>query len=163
VPTAPLGPRDHRPTPTGRIVLDLLRGRVPATLGGGMNVVAVGDVAVAHVLALERGHSRQRYIAGGVNLSLAELWRLILQAAGRRAVTFPLPYAIAAAAARVDELRVRITGAEPVVPLEGVRMGRDEMYSSSTRAIDDLGYRPTSVRVAIERSVHWYRANGYAA
>ena len=162
LPTAPIGPRDRRPTPTGRIVVDLLRGRLPATLRGGMNVVAVEDVAAAHVLALERGRPRERYIAGAVNLSLAEFWRLIGAAAGRRARTFPLPYAIAAGAARFDDLRARLTGAAPVVPLEGVRMGRLQMYSSSAKAVDELGYRPSSVGTAIERSVRWYRAHGYA-
>jgi dihydroflavonol-4-reductase len=162
LPTAPVGPADRRPTPTGRIVVDLLRGRMPATLRGGMNLVAVEDVAAAHVLALEYGRPRERYIAGGVNLSLAECWRLIATTAGRRARTVPLPYAIAAAAARFDDLRVRITGGAPVVPLEGVRMGRLEMYSSSAKAVDELGYRPSSVGAAIERSVRWYRANGYA-
>jgi dihydroflavonol-4-reductase len=163
LPTAPVGPGDHRPTPTGKIIVDLLRGRMPATLGGGMNVVAVEDVASAHVLALEHGELRERYIAGGVNLSLAEFWRLIARAAGRPARALPLPYAIAATAAHVDAVRTRRTGGSPMVPLEGVHMGRLEMYSSSTKAVDDLGYRASSVGNAIERAVGWYRDHGYAA
>ena len=95
-------PGDRRPTPTGKIVVDLLRGRMPATLGGGMNVVPVEDVAAAHVLTLERGRPGERYIAGGMNLTLAELWRLIARAAGRPERTYRLPYAIAVAAAGVD-------------------------------------------------------------
>jgi dihydroflavonol-4-reductase len=162
LPTAPVGPGDRRPTPTGGIIVDLLRGRMPATLRGGMNVVAVEDVAAAHVLAMELGRARERYIAGGVNLSLAEFWRLISRAAGRRARTFPLPYSIAAAAARADGVRVHITGGVPAVPIEGVHMGRLQMYSSSAKAVSELGYRPTSVGAAIERAVSWYRANGYA-
>ena len=162
LPTAPVGPGDHRPTPTGKIVVDLLRGRMPATLRGGMNVVAVEDVAAAHVLALERGALRERYIAGGVNLSLAELWRLIARAAGLRGRIVPMPYAFAAAAAHADDLRVRLTGAAPAVPLEGVHMGRLDMYSTSARAIAELGYRPSSVGAAIERAVRWYREHGYA-
>lgn len=162
LPTAPVGPGDRRPTPTGAIILDLLRGRIPATLRGGMNVVAVEDVAAAHVLALERGRPRERYIAGGVNLSLAELWRLIARAAGRRTRTFPLPYPIAAAVARVDDARVRLTGGVPAVPIEGVHMGRLQMYSTSAKAVTELGYRPTSVGAAIARAVGWFRANGYA-
>jgi dihydroflavonol-4-reductase len=163
LPTAPVGPGDRRPTPTGKIVVDLLRGRMPATLGGGMNIVPVEDVAAAHVLALERGRSGERYIAGGVNVSLAELWGLISRAAGRPERTIRLPYAIAVAAARIDALRVRLTGGEPAVPLEGVRMGRLEMYSSSAKAAVELGYRPSSADDAIERAVRWYRENGYAA
>jgi dihydroflavonol-4-reductase len=162
LPTAPVGPGDRRPTPTGRIVIDLLRGRMPATLRGGMNLVAVEDVAAAHVLALTRGRPQERYITGGVNLSLAECWRLIASAAGRRPRAFPLPYAIAATAARLDDLRLRAIGGAPIVPLEGVHMGRLEMYSSSAKSIGELGYRPSSVGAAIERSVRWYRANGYA-
>ncbi len=163
LPTAPIGPGDHRPTPTGKIIVDLLRGRLPATLGGGMNIVPVEDVAAAHVLALERGRSGERYIAGGVNLTLAELWRLIARAAGRPPRTFPLPYTIAAAAARVDFARVRFTGGQPAIPLEGVRMGRLEMYASSAKAAAELGYRASSADDAIERAVRWYRDNGYAA
>jgi dihydroflavonol-4-reductase len=163
LPTAPIGPGDRRPTPTGKIVVDLLRGGVPATLGGGMNIVPVEDVASAHVLALERGRSGERYIAGGVNLTLAEFWRLIARAAGRPERTYRLPYAVAVAAARVDAVRVRITGGAPAVPLEGVRMGRLHMYSSSAKAADELGYAATSPFSAIERAVRWYRENGYAA
>ncbi|HEY6470962.1 MAG TPA: NAD-dependent epimerase/dehydratase family protein [Candidatus Dormibacteraeota bacterium] len=163
LPTAPIGPGDHRPTPTGKIIVDLLRGRMPATLRGGMNVVAVEDVAAAHVLALERGMVRERYIAGGVNLSLAELWRLIARAAGKPARVVPLPYVIAAAAARADDVRVRLVGGTPAVPLEGVRMGRLDMFSTSAKAIDELGYRPSSVGAAVERSVRWYHEHGYAA
>lgn len=163
LPTAPVGPGDHRPTPTGKIIVDLLRGRMPATLGGGMNIVPVEDVAAAHVLALERGRAGERYIAGGVNLSLAEMWRLIARAAGKPERAFRLPYAIAMAAARVDAVRVRMTGAVPAIPLEGVRMGRLEMYSSSAKAIEELGYRPTSAAAAVARAVRWYREHGYAA
>jgi dihydroflavonol-4-reductase len=163
LPTAPIGPGDHRPTPTGKIVVDLMRGRMPATLGGGMNVVPVEDVAAAHVLALERGRPHERYIAGGVNLSLAELWRLISRATGHRRRVVRLPYAIAAAAARVDEARARITGRTPAIPLEGVHMGRLEMYSMSDKAARELGYRPSSVGAAVERSVRWYRDHAYAA
>ncbi len=163
LPTAPIGPGDHRPTPTGRIIVDLLRGRIPATLGGGMNVVPVEDVAAAHVLALERGRVGERYIAGGVNLTLAELWRLISRAAGRPARTLRLPYTVAATAARVDAARTRLTGGAPAIPLEGVRMGRLEMYSSSQKAVDELGYRPSSAGDAVERAVRWYFEHGYAA
>jgi dihydroflavonol-4-reductase len=163
LPTAPIGPGDLRPTPTGKIIVDLLRGRMPATLGGGMNIVPVEDVAAAHVLALERGRPGERYIAGGVNLTLAEFWRLIARAAGRPERTYRLPYAIAVAAARVDAARVRITGSVPAVPLEGVRMGRLGMYSSSAKATAELGYAPSSAVGAVERAVRWYRENGYAA
>ena len=163
LPTAPLGPGDHRPTPTGRMVLDVMSGRIWGILGGGMNVVDVDDVAWAHVAALERGRARQRYLAGGVNLSLAELWRLIAAAAGRAAPRVRIPYALAALAGAADELRCRATGGDPRVPLEGVRMGRLQMHVSSAKAGEELGYRASPILPAIERAVAWYRAHGYAA
>lgn len=162
LPTAPIGPGDHRPTPTGQMLLDVMNGRMWGTLGGGMNAVAVEDVAAAHVLALQRGAAGERYIAGGVNMSLAELWRVIAVAAGRRAPRLRIPYAMALTAGGADELRARVTGAEPRVPLEGVRMGRLRMYVSSDKAKRELGYRATPIVPAIERAVAWYRANGYA-
>jgi dihydroflavonol-4-reductase len=163
LPTAPIGAGDHRPTPTGRMIVDLMRGRIPATLGGGMNVVAVGDVAEAHVLALERGRPGERYLAGGVNLTLAELWRVIARAAGRRAPTLRMPYAVALGAGYADQLRCRLVGGEPRVPLEGVRMGRLPMHVSSDKAVRELGYQASPLGPAIEQAVGWYRDNGYAA
>lgn len=161
LPTAPLGPGDAKPTPTGRMVLDIMRGRVPAYLGGGMNVVGVRDAASAHVLALEHGVARERYLAGGSNLTLAELFALIASAAGRPAPRWRMPYALALAAALADEARSQLTGAEPNVPLEGVRMGRLDMYSTSAKAERELGYRPSPIEPAIEDAVAWYRDNAY--
>ncbi len=163
LPTAPIGAGDSRPTPTGRMVVDVIRGRIRATLAGGMNIVDVDDVALAHVLALQRGRPGERYIAGGVNLTLAELWRLIAGAAHRRAPRVRMPYAIAAAAGLFDEARCRLTGAVPRVPLEGVRLGRQRMYVSSAKSESELGYRASAVEPAIARAVDWFRANGYAA
>ena len=163
LPTAPIGPGDHRPTPTGRMVLDVMSGRMRGTLAGGMNVVPVEDVASAHVLALRHGAPGERYIAGGVNMGLAELWRVIAAAAGSRAPRLRVPYAAALLAGGADEMRVRVSGSEPRVPLEGVRMGRLRMYASSDKAMHALGYRPTPIIPAIERAITWYRAHGYAA
>jgi dihydroflavonol-4-reductase len=162
LPTAPIGAGDRKPTPTGQMVVDIMRGRIRAYLGGGMNAVAVRDAAVAHVLALERGAPGERYLAGGVNLPLAELFGLVAAAAGRRAPKRELPYALALAAALADEARSQITGATPTVPLEGVRMGRLRMYSTSAKAEQELGYRPSSIDAAIDSAVAWYRDNGYA-
>jgi len=163
LPTAPIGARDRRPTPTGAMVLDVIRGRMPATLGGGINAVPVVDVARAHVLALERGRPRERYLCGGVNVTLADLMGLIARAAGRRGPALRMPYTLAAAAARADELRCRIVGGEPRIPIEGVRMGRELMYASSDKATRELGYSRSSVEDAIAGAVDWYRRNGYAA
>lgn len=163
LPTAPIGARDRVPTPTGRMVLDVTRGRVPGVVsGGGINFVDVVDVARAHVAALERGGDRERYIVGGVNLGLDEAFALIAAAAGRRPPRLPIPYVAAFAAGAVDELRCRVTGAEPAVPLEGVRMARHRMWVDSSRARNELGIAQSPIEPAIEAAVRWYRDNGYA-
>lgn len=163
LPTAPIGPRDRRPTPTGRMVLDVVAGRMWGTLGGGMNVVDVADVAAAHVLALERGTPGERYLAGGANLTLAQVFALIARAAGAAAPRLRVPDAVALSVAALDEARCRVTGAEPRVPLEGARMGRLRMHVSSDKAQRELGYRASPVAPAVERAVAWYREHGYAA
>jgi dihydroflavonol-4-reductase len=163
LPTAPVGARDWKPTPTGGAVLTFLRGRVLASVDGGLNVVAVADVARAHVAALERGRPRRRYLVGGRNLSFDELWAKLGAISGRRSPRARMPHTAALLAALVDEARCRVTGAQPVIPLEGARMARHHMYVDSRRAEDELGVIPSSVDAALEDSVRWYRANGYVA
>jgi dihydroflavonol-4-reductase len=168
LPTAPVGPGDWKPTPTGKMVVDFMRGRIFATLGGGLNVVAVEDVATAHVLALQCGRPRERYLVGGKNISLPELWERLAQICGRTAPTVRIPYPLALTLGWADELRCQLfrkgTGgmAAPLIPLEGVRMARHHMYASSAKAQSELGYEATSVTAALERAVRWYRDNGYA-
>ncbi len=158
LPTAPVGPGDARPTPTGRMVRDVAAGRVPGSVsGGGINLVDVGDVARAHVAALERGRPRQRYLVGGDNLRLDEAFALIAQAAGRRAPRLRIPYAAAWLAGAGDELRCRLTGGEPAVPLEGVRMARHRMWVDSSLAREELGVDASPVGAAVEAAVRWYR------
>lgn len=164
LPTAPIGPGDWKPTPTGKLVLDFLRGRIvaKAPLSGGMNLVAVEDVARAHVAALESGRIGERYVLGGENLRLDEIWEMLAQATGKPMPRFRAPYALALAAGYADELRCLVNPrAVPNVPLEGVRMSRELMYADSDEARRDLGYDPTPVRDAIDRAVAWYRENGY--
>jgi dihydroflavonol-4-reductase len=145
------------------MVLDVMRGRMWATLAGGMNVVDVRDVAEAHVAALERGQPGERYLVGGRNLSLRELFETIASAAGRPGPRIRLPYPVALIAGTVDEARCRLLGGEPSVPLEGVRMGRHRMYVSTEKAERELGFRPQPVEPAIAGAVAWYRQHGYAA
>ncbi len=163
LPTAPVGPGDRRPTPTGRMVLDFARGRIPAYVEGGMNLVAVEDVARAHVLALERGRPRERYIVGGEDLSFEQIWRTLAELTGRSAPWLRIPHGLAVSLAWADELRCRLTGAQPAIPLEGARMARHLMYASSEKARRELGYEPSPVRDALARAVEWYRLNGYAS
>ena len=159
-PTAPVGPGDSKPTPTGKLVLDFMRGKILAKAPGmgGMNLVAVEDVARAHVAALTRGRAGDRYIIGGENLSMDAIWQMLAEITGKPMPGWRAPYALTLAAAYADELRSRVTGAAPNVPLEGVVMSRERMYADSSKAARDLGYSPTSVRAALERAVAWYRA-----
>lgn len=163
LPTAPVGPGDAKPTPTGRLVRDFAAGKIGvAPPNGGMNVVAVEDVARAHVAALERGKPRERYVVGGENLTFDELWALLARATGRPNPRLRVPYALILAAGIVDELRCRYVRpqAEPAVPLEGVRMSRERLFvdDAASRAALGLGEaQPASE--AIARAVAWYRAN----
>ncbi len=161
LPTAPIGPGDWKPTPTGRMIVDFLRGRIFATLDGGMNLVDVRDVARAHVLALECGRPRVRYLVGGRNFSLDGVWKLLAGVSGRRAPQARLPYTIAAALGWADELRCRAAGGVPVVPREGVRMARERMHVDTTRSRAELGLEVSPVERAAADAVAWYRSHGY--
>jgi dihydroflavonol-4-reductase len=169
LPTAPIGPGDWKPTPTGKMVVDFMCGRIFATLGGGLNIVAVEDVARAHVQALQHGLPGERYLIGGENIGLSELWERLAQICGRPAPTIRIPFPLALTLGRIDELRCQLLRdraegmSAPLIPLEGVRMARHHMYASSAKAQSELGYAATSVTAALERAVRWYRDNGYAA
>ncbi|MEO8897120.1 MAG: NAD-dependent epimerase/dehydratase family protein [Candidatus Dormibacter sp.] len=164
LPTAPVGPRDWKPTPTGAALLTFLRGRVLASVDGGLNVVAVADVARAHVAALERGQARRRYLVAGENLSFDELWARLARLSGRRAPRRHMPHAAAMLAGYVDQARCRVVpGAQPVVPVEGVRLSRHRMFVESHRAADELGVTPTSVDDALTGAIRWYHDHGYVA
>jgi dihydroflavonol-4-reductase len=163
LPTAPVGPGDWKPTPTGGMIVDFARGRMIARPpeSGGMNLVDVTDVAEAHVAALERGRIGERYIVGGQNFTFDALWDLLAEVTGRPAPAVRAPLPLMFAAAYVDELRCRVTGSAPFVPLEGVRMSRERMFVDSSKAQRELGITPRPVRDALARSVAWYREHGY--
>jgi dihydroflavonol-4-reductase len=164
LPTAPVGPGDRRPTPTGQIVLDYMRGRIFATVPGGMNLVPVEDAARAHVLALERGRAGERYLVGGEDLSFDDIWATLAEHTGRRPPRLTLPAWAPVALGLLDDLRCRlIPGSRPRVPLEGARMAGLRMYASSRKAAEELGYRPGSAAAALGRAVRWYREAGLAA
>jgi dihydroflavonol-4-reductase len=161
LPTAPVGPGDWKPTPTGRMVLDFMRGRMFASVAGGLNLVPVEDVAAAHLLALERGRPGERYLIGGENLTFDQVWGILAEITGRPAPRFHLPHGLALGLAYADEARCRLLGRQPAIPLEGARMARERMYVSSEKARRELGYQPGSVTAALARAVEWYRRNGY--
>jgi dihydroflavonol-4-reductase len=161
-PSAPVGPWDVKPTPTGQMIVDFMRGRMVATVDTGLNVVHVRDVARGHLLAAERGKPGERYILGHRDLSLAEIFRILAELTGRRPPRFRVPYALAWVAAACCEGVARLTRRPPAVPLTAVRMSRKRMYFSPARAVRELGLPQTDVRVALADAVAWFEAHGYA-
>lgn len=162
-PSAPIGPRDIRPTPTGRIIVDMLSGRMPAYVDTGLNVVHVGDVAEGHWIAFQRGRIGERYVLGGENLSLRDILHLIAAVAGRPAPRVRLPHNFVLPIAWLAERVADFTGREPFATVDGVRMARKHMYFSSARARQELGYASRPARTAIEEAIRWFRENGYLA
>ncbi len=159
-PTAPVGEADVKPTPTGKIILDFLRGKMPAYIDTGLNVADVRAVAQGHLLAAERGVPGERYILGGDNMTLREILEALAEITGRPAPRFRIPYAVAYAAALADTSFSRVTGRPPRAPIEAVRMARYKMFVRSDKAIHQLGYRPGSVRDALARAVRWFEEHG---
>jgi dihydroflavonol-4-reductase len=161
-PSAPLGPWDVKPTPTGQMVVDFMRGRMIGTVDTGLNIVHVRDVARGHLLAAERGKPGERYILGHVrgNLSLAEIFGLLAGITGGRAPRFRVPYALAWCSAAACEGLSRVTGRPPAVPLTAVRMARKRMYFDPAKAVRELGLPQTEPRTALVDAVAWFRAHG---
>lgn len=160
-PTAPVGDHDIKPTPTGRIVLDFLKGAMPAFIDTGLNLVDVRDTAAAHLLACERGRIGERYIVGCENLTLAEILARLARITGRPAPKVKLPYFVAYAAGVLSTGWAQVTGSAPRVPLDAVRMARKKMFVSHRKARRELGFEPGPVDDALGRAVDWFRANGY--
>ncbi len=159
-PAAPIGPRDIKPTPTGRMVADAAAGRMPAYIDTGLCVVHVDDVAEGHALALERGRTGESYILGGENLTLGALLAVVAEVAGRRPPRIRLPIAALWPVALVCEALARTAGIEPLVTTDHLRMARKKMFFSSAKAIAELGYAPRPARDAVADAVAWFRANG---
>jgi dihydroflavonol-4-reductase len=160
-PSAPVGPRDHKPTPTGRLILEAARGNMPGYVDTGLNIVHVDDVAGGHLAAAEKGLIGERYILGGENLPFATILAEVARVAGTRAPRIRVPYSVAYPVAIAVEFVARLSGKEPFITLDGVRMSRKKMYFASTKAARTLGYRPRPARNAIADAVHWFKANGY--
>lgn len=156
-PTAPVGPGDRRPTPTGRLIRDAALGRMPATVDTGLNVVHVEDVARGHALALEHGQSGRRYILGGDNLTLHSIVSIAGAVSGRRPPWVRLPHSVAIGVAAVDEVvEGWLLGREPAAPLDGAMMARARMWVSDERARAELGHRPRSAAEAIAEAARWF-------
>jgi dihydroflavonol-4-reductase len=161
-PSAPVGPRDIRPTPTGRLIVDAASGRMPAFVDTGLNIVHVDDVAEGHMLAFEKGRIGRRYILGGTNMTLREILEEIALATGRTPPRIRLPHAVVLPVAFVAERLARLLpGFEPVATVESVRMSMKRMYFSSERARRELGYAPRPAREALIDALAWFRSHGY--
>ncbi|WP_232476282.1 hopanoid-associated sugar epimerase [Flavisphingomonas formosensis] len=159
-PSTPIGPRDVRPTPTGRIIVEAANGRMPAFVDSGLNLVHVDDVAEGHLQALDRGAIGQRYILGGQDESLAGMLRAIAALVGRRPPVVELPRGPLVPLAWINERIARITGKEPFLTLDSLRMSKYRMYYSSARAEAELGYRARPYREALADAIAWFRETG---
>jgi len=162
-PTTPVGERDIKPTPTGRIVIDFLKKKFPAYVDTGLNLVDVKECALGHIAALEKGRSGQRYILGGENLTLKQILDKLAANTGLPSPKVKVPYVLALATGVVDEIFTgRIRGREPRATIDAVRMGRKKMFASSAKAERELGWKIVPVDDALRRAVAWFRENGYA-
>jgi len=162
-PTTPVGERDIKPTPTGRIVVDFLKKKFPAYVDTGLNLVDVAECAQGHIAALEKGRSGERYILGGENLTLKQILDRLADITGLPSPKIKVPYVVALATGVVDQVVTGyIRNREPRATIDAVRMGRKKMFVSSGKAEQDLGWKTVPVDAALRRAVEWFQANGYA-
>ena len=163
-PSAPVGPRDVKPTPTGKVIVDFLKRKMPAYLDTGLNWVHVRDVAIGHILAAEKGRSGERYILGNAegNWTMKEAFAVLEGISGIPAPKLRIPYLVALAAAHVNEMISSFTAKPPKAPLAGVRMAKYKMFFNPGKAIRELGLPQTPPKQALADAVEWFRAQGYA-
>jgi dihydroflavonol-4-reductase len=160
-PSTPVGPHDVKPTPTGRIIVNFLRGLMPAYTDTGLNIVPVEDVARGHILAAERGKPGRCYILGGENMSLRRLLEVLAGLTSRKPPRIAFPPGLLVPMAIVSEAVSRVTHRPPWVSWEAIQMARKHMFFDSSRARQELGYEPTDATLALERAVRWFQENGY--
>jgi len=160
-PSTPIGPRDVRPTPTGRIIIEAAKGRIPAFVDTGLNLVHVDDVAQGHLAALRHGKIGERYILGGQNVVFSRMLADIARLVGRRAPRVRLPWQALIPVAFAAEAMARVSGREPFATLDGLHMSRHRMFFASTKAEQALGYRSRPYLEGIEDALRWFRAHGY--
>jgi dihydroflavonol-4-reductase len=160
-PSTPIGPRDVKPTPTGRIIVEAARGQMPGFLDTGLNLVHVDDVAAGHIAALKRGRIGQRYILGGENVLLADMLADIACLVGRRAPRWRIPRAVVIPVAYAAETAARFTGRDPFTTLDGIRMAEHRMFFTAAKAERELGFKARPYRDALEDAIRWFEAAGY--
>jgi dihydroflavonol-4-reductase len=161
-PSTPIGPRDIKPTPTGRMIVDALNGRMPVYVDTGLNLVHVDDVAIGHLLAFERGKIGERYILGARNMPLKEILATIADITGQRPPKIRLPHSLVIPVAYVSQAWARVTkGGEPRVTVDAVRLSKKYMFFSTEKAKRELGFSPRPVEEALQGAISWFRENGY--
>lgn len=161
MPTTPVGPGDWKPTPTGKIILDFLTGKMPGYVNTGLNFVGVEDAAAGHLLVAEKGEIGQRYLIGAENLTLKQLLDELGRIAGKASPRLRIPHSVALMAAYADTAISKLRGKEPQIPVEGVKIAQHMMFVDCSRAKKDLGFEPGPVAGALERAVRWYETHGY--
>ena len=161
MPTTPVGPWDWKPTPTGKIILDFLNGKMPGYVETGLNFVGVEECAAGHLLLSEKGKIGERYLLGAENLTLKELLDTLAKITGLAAPAMKIPHGLALGVAYVETAFSRLVGKEPQIPVKGVKLAPHNMFVDCSRAQRELGFKPGPVKAALERAVRWYRANGY--
>jgi dihydroflavonol-4-reductase len=160
-PSAPVGAGDVKPTPTGQIIVDFMKGRMPAYIETGMNIVDVEDVAAGHLLAMQKGRIGERYILGNKNLMLREVFEILSRLTGIKAPSIKLPRLTILPLAYLNQWISNLTGQPPRIPLEGVKMAKYKMHYDCSKAIRELGIPQTPHEVALEKAVRWFREHGY--
>jgi dihydroflavonol-4-reductase len=161
MPTTPVGPWDWKPTPTGKIILDFLNGKMPGYVETGLNFVGVEECAAGHLLVSEKGRIGERYLLGAENLTLKQLLDTLAKITGLAAPSMKIPHGVALGVAYVESAFSRLIGKEPQIPVEGVKIAQHMMFVDCSRAKKELGFAPGPVAAALERSVRWYQANDY--
>lgn len=160
-PSTPIGPRDIKPTPTGRIMIEAAAGRMPAYVDTGLNIAHVDDVAMGHYLALKMGKVGERYILGGENLGFADILAIVADLTGQKAPTIKIPRLPLFPLAYGAELVAHFTKKEPFITVDGLKMARKKMFFSSEKAIRELGYAPRPAKEAIADAITWFKENKY--
>jgi dihydroflavonol-4-reductase len=163
MPTTPVGPWDWKPTPTGKIILDFLNGKMPGYVETGLNFVGVEECAAGHLLIAAKGKVGERYLLGGENLTLKAMLDLLAKITGLSAPKLKIPHGLALGVAYASTAFSRLVGREPGIPVEGVKIARHMMFVDCARAQRELGFKAGPVAAALERAVRWYEANGYIA
>ncbi len=163
MPTTPVGPGDWKPTPTGKIILDFLNGKMPGYVETGLNFVGVEECAAGHLLVAEKGEVGERYLLGGENLTLKQMLDALAQLTGLPAPTLKIPHGLALGVAYASTVLSWLIGKEPQIPVEGVKIAQHMMFVDCARAQRELGFQAGPVAAALERAVRWYEASGYIA